>query len=53
MKLDESYVAAIVKYRGIIKLFLDFFAAMRRNTKKDTRFPRTKLIRLLKEVNFL
>jgi hypothetical protein len=53
MKLDKEYVAAIVKYRGIIMLFFDFFIAMRRNKRKDTKFPSAKLAQLLKETGFI
>ncbi len=35
------------------QLFLDFFVSMRRNQKKDTKFPHAKLARLLKEAGFL
>jgi hypothetical protein len=52
MKLDEFYVASIVKYRSIIALMQDFFADMWENNKKDTRFPHAELQRLLKETGF-
>ncbi|RCJ25751.1 hypothetical protein A6S26_15570 [Nostoc sp. ATCC 43529] len=53
MKLDEFYVASIVKYRSIIALMQDFFADMWENNNKDTKFPHTELRRLLKETRFL
>ncbi len=53
MKLDEYYVASIVKYRSIIALMQDFFAEMWNNNLKDTKLPHTKLGRLLKETGFL
>jgi len=49
MKLDKSYVACVVKYRSIIALMHDFYSRLRRNNKKDTKFPHTKLRRLLGE----
>ncbi len=53
MKLDEFYVASIVKYRSIIALMQDFFADMWVNNKKDTKLPHAKLRLLLKETGFL
>jgi hypothetical protein len=53
MKLDEGYVAAIVKYRSIIVLMQDFYSDMWRNTKKDTRLRHAELRRLLKETGFV
>jgi serine/threonine protein kinase len=43
MKLDETYVSAIVKYRSVIALIQDFFTHMRGNQQKSTRFPYTEL----------
>lgn len=53
MKLDEFYVASIVKYRSIIALMQDFFSDMWENNKKDTKLPHAKLQLLLKETGFL
>jgi hypothetical protein len=53
MKLDEGYVASIVKYRSIISLMHDFYSDMWRNNKKDTKLRHAKLWRLLKETEFL
>jgi serine/threonine protein kinase len=53
MKLDEFYVASIVKYRSIIKLMQDFFTDMWGNNKKDTKLPHVELERLLKKTGFL
>jgi hypothetical protein len=53
IKLDEFYVANIVKYRSIITLMQDFFAQMWGNNKKDTKLPHAKLQILLKETGFL
>ncbi len=53
IKLDEFYVASIVKYRSIIALMHDFFADMWGNNKKDTKLPGAKLWQLLKETGFL
>ncbi|MEH2450419.1 hypothetical protein [Nostoc sp.] len=53
MKLDEFYVASIVKYRSIIALMQDFFSDMWENKKKDTKLRRAKLRLLLKETKFL
>jgi hypothetical protein len=53
MKPDKHYTAIAVKYRSIIVLFLDFFASMRANKRKDTKFPSAKLARLLKETGFI
>lgn len=51
--LDEFYVASIVKYRSIIMLMQSFFSGIRGNQKKDTKFPHTKLQRLLEESGLL
>ncbi|MCA1993131.1 MAG: hypothetical protein LDL41_14000 [Coleofasciculus sp. S288] len=53
MKLDEFYVASVVKYRSIIALMQDFFTDMWGNDKKDTQLPHAELRRLLKETGFL
>ena len=53
MKLDDFYVASIVKYRRIIALMQDFFADMWENNLKDTKFRHVELRRLLKETGFL
>ena len=53
IKLDEFYVASIVKYRSIIALMQDFFADMWGNNKKDTKLRHAELRLLLKETGFL
>jgi hypothetical protein len=53
IKLDEFYVASIVKYRSIIALMQDFFSDMWENKKKDTKLPHEKLRLLLKETGFI
>lgn len=53
MKLDEFYVASIIKYRSVITLMQDFFADMWGNNKKDTKLPYAKLHLLLEETGFL
>ena len=53
IKLDETYAATLVKYHGIVKLFLDFYVSMRESNRKDTNFPNTRLAGLLKETGFL
>lgn len=53
MVLDEFYVSSIVKYRAIIALMQDFFAAMWENDQKDTPFPHAKLRLLLNETGLL
>ncbi|WP_254625723.1 hypothetical protein [Nostoc sp. TCL240-02] len=53
MKLDEFYVASIVKYRSIIALMQDFFSDMWENKKKDTKLRHAELQLLLKEAEFL
>jgi hypothetical protein len=53
LKLDEFYVASIVKYRSIIALMQDFFVDIWENKKKDTKLPHAKLRLLLKETGFL
>ncbi|MEH2294609.1 hypothetical protein [Nostoc sp.] len=53
MKLDEFYVASIVKYRSIIALMQDFFSDMWENKQKDTKLRHAELLLLLKETGFL
>jgi hypothetical protein len=53
MKLDKSYVTCVVKYRRIIALMRDFYLELRRNNKKDTKFPHARLRRLLREMGVL
>jgi hypothetical protein len=53
IKLDEFYVASIVKYRSIIALMHDFFADMWGNNKKETKLPHEKLRLLLEETGFI
>ena len=52
MKLDDFYVASIIKYRSIIALMQDFFSDMWSNNKKDTKIPYSKLQQLLEETGF-
>jgi len=52
IKLDEFYVASIVKYRRIIVLMQGFFAAMWENNNKDTKLRHAELGLLLKETGF-
>jgi hypothetical protein len=53
IKIDGTYAATLIKYHSIVKLFLDFYVSMRESNKKDTKFPYTKLARLLKKTGFL
>ncbi len=53
IKLNDFYVASIVKYRSIIALMQNFFSAMWDNKNKDTKFPHAELERLLKETGFI
>jgi hypothetical protein len=55
IKLNEFYVASIVKYRSIIVLMQDFFADMWGNNRKDTKLPYAELElgMLLKETGFI
>ncbi|QLE55340.1 hypothetical protein [Nostoc sp. TCL26-01] len=53
MKLDDFYVASIIKYRRIIMLMQDFFADMWENNNKDTKLRHAELQMLLKETGFL
>ncbi|MCG8363507.1 MAG: hypothetical protein MJA27_09290 [Pseudanabaenales cyanobacterium] len=53
MKLDEFYVASIVKYRSIIALMRNFHFNIWGNNRKDTKLPHTKLRLLLKQTGFL
>jgi hypothetical protein len=52
MKLDEFYVASIVKYRSIIALMQDFFSDMWENNNKDTKLRHAELRLLLKQTGF-
>ena len=53
IKLDEFYVASMVKYRSIIALMRDFYFDLRGNDKKNTKFPNVELQLLLKETDFI
>jgi hypothetical protein len=53
LKLDEFYVASIVKYRSIIAMMQDFFSDMWGNNQKDTKLDHVKLELLLKETGFI
>ncbi|HNB51155.1 MAG TPA: hypothetical protein PK530_04400 [Anaerolineales bacterium] len=48
MNLARPLVAAVVRYREIIRLLLQFLTAMQ-NPQKDAKFPNAKIKRLLKE----
>jgi hypothetical protein len=52
IKLDEFYVASIVKYRSIIALMQDFFTQMWGNNNKDTKLRHAELRLLLKQTGF-
>ena len=53
MKLDKNYVEAVIKYRAIIVLMVEFFADMQQNNKKGTKYSHAKLRRLLGETDIL
>ncbi|MBD0266877.1 MAG: hypothetical protein ICV77_01155 [Cyanobacteria bacterium Co-bin8] len=53
IKLDEFYVASIVKYRSVIALMRNFYFEIWGNNKKDTKLPHVKLRQLLEEAGFL
>ena len=53
MKLDEFYVASIVKYRSIIALMQDFYSNIWGNNRKDTKLPQAKLWLMLKETGLI
>jgi hypothetical protein len=53
IKLDDFYIASIVRYRSIIALMQDFFSQMWESNKKDTKLRHTELELLLKEAGFL
>jgi serine/threonine protein kinase len=48
MKLDNTYVLAIVKNRSAIALIQEFFTKMRGDQQKSTRFPNAELQILLR-----
>jgi hypothetical protein len=52
LKLDEFYVASIVKYRSVMTLMQDFFLDLWGNNRKDTQFPHAQLELLLAETGF-
>lgn len=53
IKLDQFYVASIIKYRSIITLMQDFFADMWKNNNKDTKLRHVELELLLKQTGFI
>jgi hypothetical protein len=53
IKLDDTYVSAIIKYRSAIALAQDFFTQIRSDQQKNTRFPDIKLQMLLQEVGII
>ncbi len=53
MRLDRNYVETVIKYRAIIILMAEFFADMRQNDRKDTKYSHAKLKRLLEETGIL
>ncbi|NJR48734.1 MAG: hypothetical protein HC780_03415 [Leptolyngbyaceae cyanobacterium CSU_1_3] len=53
LKLDEFYVASIIKYRPIIALMQDFFVDMYGNNQKNTKLDHAKLKLLLSKTGFI
>ena len=51
--LDSNYVDQVVKYRDIVLLMDDFFAAMFQNNRKNTKYNHARLRRLLRETKFI
>lgn len=49
IKVQEDYLAQVIKYRSILALMGNFFAEMSGNPQKDTPFPQAELRRLLQE----
>ena len=45
--------ASAAKYRSVITLMHEFYSELRNNSQKDTRFPHTKLRKLLRETEFV
>jgi hypothetical protein len=50
--LGKSAAATILKYRPVVTLMGGFFSEMQQNRRKDTKFPWTKLRRLLRDTGF-
>lgn len=53
MKLPESCVACIVRYRSVLALMHEFYREMQRNNRKDTKFPHAELRRRLRDTGFV
>jgi hypothetical protein len=53
IKLNDTYVSAIVKYRSVIDLMQKFFTHMRGNRQKNTKFPGAKLQILLQATSVI
>lgn len=51
ISLDRHFVEQAIRHRRLILLVNDFFDRLRKNAKKDTPFPHTKVKRLLNEAD--
>lgn len=49
MKLDDAYVAEVIRHRELILTMQKFYTGMRGSSRKDTPYRHTKIKRLLKE----
>lgn len=52
MRLDEAYVADVIKYRDMMLLIHDFFSDMHANSQKNTKLDHARLKRMLKATQF-
>jgi hypothetical protein len=53
IKVNETFLTCVVRYRSILALMGSFFWDMSRNNKKDTKFPHGELRQLLQETGFI
>lgn len=53
IKLNETFLDCIIRYRDINILMFDFYSSTRGDNKKTAKFPQIELRRLLNEIGFV
>jgi serine/threonine protein kinase len=51
LKLDDNYVAEVIRYRNLSRLMHEFFSRLQKSNQKDAPYPRLKIRQMLQEID--
>jgi hypothetical protein len=51
LKLDDNYVAEVIRYRSLARLMDSFFSRLQKSNQKDALYPRHKIRQMLQEID--